>query len=179
MRRRFAAVPVAVLGMLAAHTLAYRIVSPTAGHRDDLLAMTGHGWSALVPLVIGTTLLSVIVGSWQRAAGRGQSVRLAEVLVAQTSLYTFVEVIERAAHGAPLWPGAQLLIAGMLVQLPVAMVIWSVLRYVVDPVVAAVRNCFSSLEVEGLEALGFQVIVSFFVSPPSRATAGRSPPLFV
>jgi hypothetical protein len=179
MRRRLAVVPAAVLGMLGAHSLAYRLVAPDGAHRHELLEMTGHSWSALVPLIVGTTFLAVIAGSWQRAAGRGRPVRFVEILLAQTSLYVLVESAERAAHGVSAWPGMELVLAGAAVQLPVALFVWAALRFVVDPAVAAVRAALNGLPQRRPAASGFVPVDSSFFSLPARCDAGRGPPLSV
>lgn len=177
MRRSIAAVPAAVIGMLAAHSLAYRLVAPDGMHRHDLLELTGHGWTSLTPLLLGAGLIAVVAGAWRRAARAGRPVRLAEIVLAQATVYSVVETVERVAAGVSPWPGAALVLAGMFVQLPVALLVWAVLRYVVDPVVTALRARLNPIGTGAFPSLGFHVVPVAFVSVPARNTAGRSPPL--
>jgi hypothetical protein len=174
--RRFLAIPAAVLGMLGAHSLAYRLVAPDDRHRHDLLELTGHGWGGVVPLLLTLAAVGLIVGSWQRASRNGRRVKLSDIILTQSVLYAVVEVAERAIAGQPLWPGASLLVAGALVQLPVALFVWSVLRYVIDPIVAALRERFSYPVDEPTPGNGFAFVACSFISLPARCTAGRGPP---
>jgi hypothetical protein len=162
--------------MLAAHTLAYRLVTPDGRHRHDLLETTGHSWSSLIPLLLGTAVLCGLIGSWSRSTQQRRGVSFLEILTAQVGIYTLVETFERVASGSSIWPGNQLVLAGAAIQLPVTLVIWLLLRYVVDPVVDALRGEAVALVIEHHSSLGFPYLQLDFATLPSRTTAGRAPP---
>lgn len=58
MRRHLAwplAIPLSVLGVLAAHWLSYRLVVPDPHARSHVLAASGHGYLAYAPVAVGVS----------------------------------------------------------------------------------------------------------------------------
>jgi hypothetical protein len=56
------ALPLAAIGWLAGHSLAYTLVVPHDAHREELLAETGHAYLAATPHVISCALTIVLAG---------------------------------------------------------------------------------------------------------------------
>lgn len=137
MFRRLLAVPAALLGLLGAHELSYRLAVSDATHRHDLLDATGHTWLAVLPLLIVLGVVGLVVASWAEVKTKIGSVRFTHVLALQSSAYVVVEASERLLAGHSPWPGLSLVLAGAITQLPMAFVVWFLLR---NAVKAAVRG---------------------------------------
>jgi hypothetical protein len=56
------ALPLAAIGWLAGHSLAYTLVVPHDAHREELLAETGHAYLAGMPHVVSCALTIVLAG---------------------------------------------------------------------------------------------------------------------
>ena len=54
--------PLAAVGWLAGHSLAYTLVVPHDAHREELLAETGHAYLAGTPHVVSCALTLVLAG---------------------------------------------------------------------------------------------------------------------
>ena len=64
-RRRFLwalALPLAAIGWLAGHSLAYTLVVPHDAHREELLAETGHAYLPGMPHIVSCALTIVLAG---------------------------------------------------------------------------------------------------------------------
>jgi hypothetical protein len=64
-QRRFmwsVSLPLAALGWLAGHTLAYALVVPHHEHREELLAETGHSYLSGAPHIVSCALTLVLAG---------------------------------------------------------------------------------------------------------------------
>ncbi len=55
-------VPLSVLGVLAGHWLAYRLVVPDAHVRSHVLAVSGHGYMAYAPAAVGVSAALIALG---------------------------------------------------------------------------------------------------------------------
>ena len=54
--------PLAAVGWLAAHSVAYLLVVPDRDHRAQLLSDSGHGYLGLAPLIVACAITLVVVG---------------------------------------------------------------------------------------------------------------------
>jgi hypothetical protein len=64
-RRRFMwslSLPLAAIGWLAGHSLAYTLVVPHDEHREELMAQTGHSYLAGTPHIVSCALTLVVAG---------------------------------------------------------------------------------------------------------------------
>jgi hypothetical protein len=132
MRRHLAwpvAVPISVLGVLAAHWLSYRLVVPDPHARGHLLAATGHGYLSYAPLIVGVSLALVVLGFGSAIVrefrGRSPGATAPAWLVALAPPLAFVvqEYLERySQHGWVEWGVAfePTFIVGLALQLPFA-----------------------------------------------------------
>jgi hypothetical protein len=131
-RRGFAwllALPLITAGSLVVHTLAYRIVEPSADLRGELLAATGHGYFAAAPFVVGISLAFLLVGvgaaGWRAWRGKAATRPLAwPIALLPLVAFAFQEHLERfAATGSfPLDAATEpTFLVGLALQLPFAL----------------------------------------------------------
>jgi hypothetical protein len=121
-------VPLMTAGLLAGHTVAYRVAIRDPHEREHALEATGHGYLAYVPVVAGVCLALALGALVLRAlaAFRGQRHRAAPpAAFALLPVLAFVtqEHAERAVHSGNIpWTAAlELTFAvGLAVQLPFA-----------------------------------------------------------
>jgi hypothetical protein len=158
--------PLTAGGCLAAHALAYRLVAPHAHERDNLLALTGHGYLGYAPLVLGVlvAVLAVALAIVVVAAARGTSCRrlpTSSFLMLPLVGFVVQEHAERFVHDGSLSAATVLepvLLVGILLQVPFALAAFLVARAllavaevvgralagarVLRPLVPAVRHVF-------------------------------------
>ncbi|MDX6437845.1 MAG: hypothetical protein QOF45_428 [Gaiellaceae bacterium] len=139
MRRRLPwliAMPLAVVGTLAGHSVGYRAAVPDAHERAHLLASTGHGYLEYAPLVIALCLALAALGfvatvlaalGGRDTTGGTRQIKLVAALVPVA--FVLQEVIERYAHdGHVHWElvvSAPFLL-GLATQLPFALLAASI-----------------------------------------------------
>lgn len=134
MRRHLAwplAVPLSVLGVLAAHWLSFRLVVPDSHAREHLLAATGHGYLMYAPAIVGISLALVALGFGHAIVrefrGESPATKAPAWLVGLVPLLAFViqEYVERCLqHGSIEWGVAleSTVIVGLALQVPFALV---------------------------------------------------------
>ena len=133
MRRSLAwliAVPTMLAGTEAAHALAYRLVFPQASLRLGVLAATGHGYTAWLPLVLALAGAVALAGVGAAAldVARGRRVRaLGPVAFALLPPLAFAlqELLELSLHTSSLaWDvyAEPTFVPGLALQLPFALV---------------------------------------------------------
>jgi hypothetical protein len=124
------ALPLALIGTLAGHSLGYRAAVPDAHAREHVLAASGHAYLEYAPLAVGLcsaavflAFLATILGSFLgRERGSGAQAKL--VAAVPPLAFVVQEVLERYLHeGHVHW---QLLVSapfvlGLLAQLPFAL----------------------------------------------------------
>lgn len=147
MRRRLTwlvALPAMLAGSQAAHALAYRLVFPDASVRLHVLALTGHGYLAWLPLALAVAGALGLVG-FAFAVGdvaRGRHVReLTPAAFALLPPVTFVvqELVELSLHtGTVGWHAfaEPTFLPGLALQLPFALLAYLAARLLLR---AAVR----------------------------------------
>jgi len=180
MFRRLAALPASIAGLLFAHEFAYRLVASDSRHRHALLDATGHGWLGLAPTLLAVAALVSFTHAWKVSVGNGRTPSFLQILAVQSGAYATVEIGERLISGHSPWPGAALLIAGAAVQLPAALFVWAVLRYVIVPAAKKMRALLTTGPLISPAtrtqrwAPVFEVVPTRFV----HTRAGRAPPSF-
>jgi len=147
MRRRLTwlvAVPAMLVGSQAAHGLAYRLAFPDAQLRLHVLALTGHGYLARLPVALGVAGAAAGVGlgfaAWDAAHGR----RVRELSPLAFALlpplaFTLQELLELSLHtGRFGWQAfaAPTFVPGLALQLPFALLAYVAARLLLR---AAVR----------------------------------------
>ncbi len=136
--RSAALVGTSVGGIVAGHQLGYLAAISSADHRHAVLARTGHGYLPGAAWVAGALAVAALVaalgvGCLRRrgtAGGRfGLGGTAATLAALQTGGFVMLEIVERAAVGAPLWVATgPVLWTGIAAQLMVAVLGALVLR---------------------------------------------------
>ena len=130
-RRRFAwllSLPLAAIGWIAGHSLAYMLVAPHRAHREQVLSETGHGYLGLTPLLIACAVTVLVAGLALAVAdglrGRARApVAAWPVALVPPLGFAFQEHLERAIelNALPLDVAlAPTFLVGMALQLPLA-----------------------------------------------------------
>lgn len=133
--------PLAVAGTQFAHSLAYRLTTTADSERALELSATGHGYAGYIPLAlaIGAVLVAfALIAEVLQFAGtspRSMEPRAWHFAVVAPAVFATQEHLERLIHdGAFPWTtglGASF-IAGLLLQLPFALVAYVLARVLLD-----------------------------------------------
>jgi hypothetical protein len=124
------AVPLSILGVLAAHWLAYRLVVPDPHARSHVLAASGHGYLTYAPLAVGVSAaliaLAFVSAVIREVRGGHPGVGAPAWLVGLLPPLAFAaqEYLERyAQHGAVEWGVAlePTFVVGLALQAPFAL----------------------------------------------------------
>jgi hypothetical protein len=130
-RRRFVwvlSVPLAAVGWIAGHWLAYRLVAQDGVHHERLLDATGHGYLSVAPLIVACAITVLLVGVSlaivDGARGRAPSRPVAWPVALVPPLgFAVQEHLERAIEWNTFPLDAALeptFVVGMALQLPIA-----------------------------------------------------------
>lgn len=150
MRRLIAwglSVPLILAGTQAAHSLAYRLAYPEAEVRWRMLAASGHGYEAYVPIAAGVVAAVALVALLAAAADAARRRPVRPVPVWMFALlpplaFTAQEYTERWLRGIddPSWMLHQPTFRyGLLLQLPFAALAYLAARLLCRVAVAASR----------------------------------------
>ena len=132
-RRRFVwllSLPLAAIGWIAGHSLAYVLVAPHAGHREQLLSETGHGYLGAAPLLVACAItvllagLALAIGDGVRGRARAR-VAVWPVALVPPLGFAVQEHLERVIELNAFSPGVVLeptFLVGMALQLLLAAV---------------------------------------------------------
>jgi hypothetical protein len=131
------ALPLILAGSQAAHVLAYRWVYPDAHVRLAALLSSGHAYMDKLPLVLGlagaVAAVSLVSAVVQAARGRRVlAVPPAAFAVLPLAAFTLQEILERSLHSSTfVWQAveAPTFLPGLALQLPVAVVVFAVARF--------------------------------------------------
>jgi|LakMenEpi03Aug12_release.lakeMendotaPanAssembly.Ray.scaffolds.fasta_scaffold112556_2 hypothetical protein len=148
MFRKLLALPISLLGVLLAHEGAYRLVERNDHERGLLLAHTGHhGWASLIPSIAVIAFLIAAWNAWRQVSSKRRRISFFEIFVTQVIAYCSIEIGERLFSGHNPWPGYSLLIAGIIMQLPSAILVWSLFYFVMVKAAEAVYSSFVYFQV--------------------------------
>lgn len=135
MRRRVSlvlALPIALIGSLAAHQLGYLLADPAAAERARALAATGHGYMRFAPMVLAAGAVTILVGLALEAIARGarrRAVPLWPVALVAPVGFALQEHLERALHAGVFPTGlvtSRTFLLGLLLQAPFAILAWGI-----------------------------------------------------
>ena len=150
MRRRLTwlvALPTILAGSQAAHALAYRIVFPQSTLRLHVLALSGHGYLAWLPLVLaaGAALAAVGLVTATLDTARGRTVGALPPLafaVLPPLAFAVQELLELSLRTGHLyWRAfaAPTFLPGLALQLPFGLLAWVAARLLLRAAVALGR----------------------------------------
>ena len=191
MRRALAwlvALPTMLVGVEAAHTLAYRVVFPQASLRGAVLAATGHAYASRLPLalalggavaIVGLTaaVVDVVRGGGVRELGAGAFAALPPLA------FAVQELLELSLHtGHVAWHAfaAPTFLPGLALQLPFALLAFVVTRLLLR--VAAHVGRLLAQEGRRAPAVGLRHFCNRAaprLQPGFGMLAARGPPLAV
>jgi hypothetical protein len=125
-----------LVGVEAAHALAYRVVFPQASLRGSVLAATGHAWASRLPLVLalgGAVAVVALTGAVVDAVRGGRVRELGAGAFAALPPVAFAlqELLELSLHtGHVAWHAfaAPTFLPGLALQLPFALLAFVVTR---------------------------------------------------
>jgi hypothetical protein len=131
-----ATVPLMLGGSQLAHALAYRIAYPQAHVRVVRLLATGHAYLSWLPLALGVSsacvLVSLACATLDAARGRpAHALPASAFALLPPAAYALQEVLELSLHtGTFAWHAvlAPTFVPGLLLQLPVAVVVYITAR---------------------------------------------------
>lgn len=135
MRRRPSRHPAALLalglgGVLAGHTVVYRLLIPDAHTRAAELAATGHGYlssaDAIATVAIVAALAFAFLGGVLREPGPSGALLVRRIATFQVTAFVAMELIERLASGTVGHALPAVLLVGLPVQLAIALAIAAV-----------------------------------------------------
>jgi len=190
MRRSVAwlvAVPLMLGGSQLAHALAYRIAYPQAHVRVLRLLATGHAYLSWVPLALGVSsacvLVSLACAALEAARGRAaHALPPAAFALLPPAAFAVQEVLELSLHtGTFAWHAvlAPTFVPGLLLQLPVAVVVYVTARLLLraaERIGRAFARTRLSLRPAVLRAPA-AAVVDGLLSPSARLA--RAPPRVV
>ena len=132
------ALPPMVGGVLAAHTLAFRLTVP-ASERASVLARTGHEWFAYLPLLVGASSALLVLALARRAlASDGARPAIWPFAVFPPLALFLQEQVERGHFALDAT-----IAAGTLLAVPLGLAAYTLLRallHVSDTLVRALRD---------------------------------------
>ena len=183
------ALPLAVIGTLAGHSLGYRAAVPDAHERNHLLASSGHGYLEYAPLVIALCSAAILLGFLASVVSsflgheRAFAVRIKLVAALPPLVFVAQELLERYLHeGHVHW---QVLLSapfllGLLAQIPFALLAAAV-AYALDRVAERLGAALAARRPRHVRPRGPHQGGSSVDLPLrpvlARGYAGRGPPL--
>jgi hypothetical protein len=178
MFRKLMALPTALLGVLLAHEGAYRLVEGDSEKRGVILEHTGHGWLSLIPSVAAIFFIFAAWNAWRVASSKSRKISFGEILATQITAYFTIEFGERLVSGHAPWPGLEILLAGISVQVPAALVVWALLYYVLIPTAELVLSFITYFTlIDNSERVVITQSKVNFSNRRFSTVQGRAPPL--
>jgi hypothetical protein len=196
MRRQLSwliAVPIAVIGTFAGHSVGYWAAVPDAHERAHLLASSGHDYLDYAPLLLSICAALVVLGflaSFLSSFGEREATRSRNgpvVLVAALAPVAFVlqELLERYLHDGhvhrTLFVSAPFLF-GLATQVPFALLAAAV-AFALASAAQRVAHALRRVLARRPRPITVAFISWLSIDPPiarvlARGYAGRGPPLF-
>jgi hypothetical protein len=192
MRRHLAwplALPIAVIGGLAAHSVGYRVAVPDPRLREEVLASSGHGYLDYAPLAVGlctaVVLLAFAAGVLRSFFGRGgRGVQIKLLAGLPPLAFVTQEILERLVHDGHVQPSllwSAPFVVGLAAQLPFALLA-AAIAYALG---GAAERLGRAIRAAGRPRLTLAFLhASFLVAADlaprpvlARGYAGRGPPL--
>jgi hypothetical protein len=192
MRRHLAwpiALPLALVGTLAGHSLGYRAAVPDEAAREHLLASSGHGYLQYTPLFVGLATAAVVLGFLAMVArsfldrGGARSTHVKLIAAIPPLAFVLQELVERFLHAGHvdwhmLLSGPFVL--GLLAQIPFALLA-AAIAYALGTIAARLGAALAARRPRPLRrrvALPFGSSADLPLRPAlARGYAGRGPPL--
>ena len=190
MRRHLAwpiALPLAVIGSLAGHSIGYRAALPAAHERDSVLASSGHGWLQYAPLIVGLCSVFVFLAFAAAVFGRKRSRSVQLKFVAAIAPLTFVaqELLERYLHDGTIAWGLVVsmpFVLGLAAQVPFALLAASI-AFALGKAAERLSSVLRGGQRPRIAAVDFGWIPSTVDLPLrpvlARGFAGRGPPAWL
>ena len=136
--RKLASIPVAILGLLLSHTITYRILSTDNETMHQLLHGTGHTWLGKIPQILVISALGIFLSIKAQAVTK-KYITFKALYIIQSLAFLAIEIGERFFQGINELPTANIIIVGLLLQLPISALLYLLLK-VVEPIVARLSS---------------------------------------
>lgn len=136
--RKLASIPVAILGLLLSHTLTYRILSTDNESMHQLLHDTGHSWLGKIPQILVLSALGIFLSIKAQAVTK-KYITFKALYLIQSLAFLTIEIGERYFQGINELPTTNIILIGLLLQLPISALLYLLLK-VVEPIVARLRS---------------------------------------
>jgi hypothetical protein len=185
------AVPLAVMGTLAGHSVGYWAAVPDAHERSHVLASSGHGYLEYAPLAIGLCLaiaalgfVAIVLAAVRRDRTRVDSRSFRLVAALPPVAFVLQELIERYAHAGHVhW---ELLVSapfllGLATQLPFSLLA-AAIAFALAAAAVRVGRALGGACRPRPRALPIAFLIWLSVDLPrrpilARGYTGRGPPL--
>jgi hypothetical protein len=175
-----AAAPLMLGGSQVAHAIAYRIAYPQAHVRVAHMLATGHSYFTWLPLVLAVAgaclLVSLVVTAADAARGLpARALPVAAFALLPPLAFALQELLELSLHtGTFAWHVvlAPTFLPGLLLQLPVALVMYLIARVLLR----AAERLGLALRRTGRAARRVAVFAAVPSAPAGRLLAGRRLP---
>ena len=194
MRHRLAwllAVPLAVVGTLAGHSVGYRAAVPDAHERAHVLASSGHGYLQWAPLAValclalaGLAFVAIVASALRGREAAGGSRQLKLVAALAPVAFVLQEVIERLAHDGHVHVGlvtSAPFLLGLATQVPFALLA-AAIALALAAAAERVAVAIGAVRQRRPRTTAIAFLSRFSVDLPrepilARGYAGRGPPL--
>ncbi|MEP6759030.1 MAG: hypothetical protein ABJB55_07545 [Actinomycetota bacterium] len=171
----------ALAGVLAGHSLTYRVLMPDAHERTAELARNGHGYldgaNALGLVAVIAALAIVFLGRLVRPNGTERHV-LRRLTAFQLTAFAAMELLERLGSGAGMHQLPRVFVVGVPAQLLVAAIVAAVVRLTLQAATIVADRGVGGAAVGAIGAIA--ATLRPVVVPPLPPTTGapleRAPP---
>ena len=140
MFKRLLAIPTAILGVLLSHEITYSLLTNSDAAKHALLDSTGHSWRNSYPQIITFTVLGLIFSSYVEINNSIKKLNLFKIFLYQEAAFLAIEFGERALSHDKILPATGILLLGSALQLPAALFIKFLLKYVVEAILVGLNR---------------------------------------
>jgi hypothetical protein len=185
------AMPLAVIGTLAGHSVGYWAAVPDAHERAHVLASSGHGYLAYAPLAIALCIaiaalgfVAMVLAAVRREPTVGRRPHLGLVAALPPCAFVLQELLERYAHAGHVHWGlvaSAPFLLGLATQLPFSLLA-AAIGFALATAAERVGQALRGAQRPRPRALAITFLTWLSVDLPRRAAlagghAGRGPPL--